>query len=171
LELKGERIVGQNNEKTEKVKLTWQTTQETNNKGFEVEMSENGLTYQKIAFVDTKGDNQTQTNNYQIIINNSDDGYYRLKQVDLFGDFSYSSVVFVEGIEVLNVYPNPNKGTFMVETGRRPISARLLDVYGRQVWAGEIKNSKIATNVPEGIYFLHTTRADKVKIFKIVIGK
>ena len=49
---------------TEEVKLEWSTASEINNKGFEVEMSDNGLAYKKIAFVNGAG-NSVSTFNFQ----------------------------------------------------------------------------------------------------------
>jgi len=42
------------------------------------------------------------------------DGYFRLKLVDLDGSFEYSKLIFVEGEEfdLIQVYPNPVKGDF-----------------------------------------------------------
>ncbi|TAG39387.1 MAG: LamG domain-containing protein [Cytophagia bacterium] len=89
------------------VLLQWKTATELNNKGFEIESSKNSTSFTKIAFVDGAG-NSTNIRNYQFNVQNSDDTYYRLKQIDFDGSFSYSSIIFVKGIEnIVNVYPNP----------------------------------------------------------------
>ncbi|TAH28425.1 MAG: BspA family leucine-rich repeat surface protein, partial [Cytophagales bacterium] len=67
-------------EKTEEVKLSWETATEINNKGFEIESSENAVSFTKIAFVDGAG-NSNNLKNYQLTIENSNDAYYRLKQI------------------------------------------------------------------------------------------
>jgi hypothetical protein len=166
LTFKGERV-----QDSENVKLTWTTAQEINNKGFEVEMSENGLAYQKIAFIDGKGTSNT-TNDYQLSTINQNDAYYRLKQIDFDGKFTYSPVVFVEGVETLKVYPNPNKGNFTVELGKinQIATARLLNAQGKEVWSSQMKaTTQITTNLPAGVYFLHTIRAGKIKVVKVII--
>jgi hypothetical protein len=155
----------------ETVLLTWKTAQEINNKGFEVEMSENGLAYQKIAFVESKKNNQVLTSNlYQLTTNNPNDGYYRLKQVDFSGEFSYSPVVFIEGVDALKVYPNPNKGAFTISIGKNKLDlpARLLNATGKEVWQG-MQTEVRAMDLPAGMYFLHTTVAGKTKVTKIVV--
>ncbi|TAE51302.1 MAG: BspA family leucine-rich repeat surface protein, partial [Cytophagales bacterium] len=50
-------------EKTEEIKLSWETATEINNKGFEIESSENAVSFTKIAFVDGAG-NSNNLKNY-----------------------------------------------------------------------------------------------------------
>jgi hypothetical protein len=165
----GRRVEGLRGEMTEEVRLEWSTASEINNKGFEVEMSSDGLAYEKITFVEGKGNSLT-SNIYQLTTIQSNDAYYRLKQVDFDGKFSYSPVVFVEDVETLKIYPNPSNGDFTVQAGKE-VSARLLDAQGKQVWAGKAENGKINVSLPAGVYFLHTTVAGKTQITKVVIER
>jgi hypothetical protein len=172
LGLKGERVEGLRGESTEEVRLEWATASEINNKGFEVEMSEDGLAYQKIAFVEGKGNSLT-SNIYQLITIQPNDAYYRFRQVDFDGKFSYSPVVFVEGVaSKVVVYPNPNNGTFKIEVGKDKLDspARLLNAQGIEVWRG-VQTEARTTDLPSGVYFLHTTVTGKTQIIKIVIEK
>ncbi len=74
--------------------LTWSTSREINNKGFEVERSNDGKIFSDIGFVDGHG-TSASINNY--IFNDpklvSGDNYYRLKQIDLDGNYKYSGVI------------------------------------------------------------------------------
>ena len=76
------------------VDLSWQTSQETNNEGFEVERSQDGRTFTRIGWLPAA----TETNgirDYQMMDTNVRPGplyYYRLKQKDLDGNFEYSPV-------------------------------------------------------------------------------
>jgi hypothetical protein len=169
LGLKGERVEGLRGEMTEEVKLEWSTGSEINNKGFEVEMSADGRNYEKIAFIEGKG-NSTTIQPYSHTTIQPNDGYYRLKQVDFDGKFSYSPIIFIEGIDALKVYPNPNNGTFTISVGKNKLDspARLLNAVGKEVWRG-VQNEVRTTNLPTGVYFLHTVVAGKTNITKIVI--
>ncbi len=102
----------------EGVLLTWQTTSETRNLGFEVEWSLDGRSYATLSFVSGHGTTST-SRNYQYLHDNSRTSYYRLKQLDTDGQFHYSPVLTVQGsarmtFSLAGNYPNPfNGGTFI----------------------------------------------------------
>ncbi len=96
-----------------KVTLCWSTATETNNKGFEIERSNDKHIWEKIGFVNGHG-TVTEPKNYSFedltII--SDVYYYRLKQVDFNGDFTYSKTIEVtiglpKEYSLSQNYPNP----------------------------------------------------------------
>lgn len=95
-----------------KVLLSWQTSSEQNSKLFDVEFSENGSTWTSIGQVKAAGTSTTQRT-YVLTHATPVNGvnYYRLKQVDLNGNFSYSNVVAInftiKGVNISAVYPNP----------------------------------------------------------------
>jgi hypothetical protein len=94
--------------------LTWQTAQEQNNAGFEVERSTDGKIFEKIAFVAGRGTSMTK-NSYNFTDNTplSKTSYYRLQQVDFDGTKTASKVISVENAGAqgkLSVYPNPSSG-------------------------------------------------------------
>ena len=178
LGLKGERVEGLNGEKTKEVRLDWSTASEINNKGFEVEVSENAQTYKTIAFVEGKG-NSTTVMSYELRVHNTDDAYYRLKQVDFDGKFSYSPLVFVKSIasEVV-VYPNPNNGMFTISVSKDKLDlpACLFNAQGIEIPitispSGSEASIFLSGQRASGVYFLHTVVAGKAKVTKIVIQK
>ncbi|MFK7950356.1 MAG: T9SS type A sorting domain-containing protein [Saprospiraceae bacterium] len=69
--------------------LEWATAWEENNKGFDIEFSLNGESFEKIDFVHGA---KTASVYRQDITEN---GYYRLKQVDFDGQYEYSNIVLV----------------------------------------------------------------------------
>lgn len=95
-----------------KVQLKWQTSSEQNSKHFDVEFSENGSQWSKIGTVQAAG-NSTVQRNYALPHNSPVDGtnYYRLKQVDATGNYSYSNIVAInftiKGVKITSVFPNP----------------------------------------------------------------
>lgn len=61
------------------------------------------------------------------------DGYYRIRQEDLDGSFSYSNTILVPaGEAVLRVYPNPASGSFRIAAPREA-NVTVFDVFGRSV--------------------------------------
>lgn len=81
------------------VLLQWATTEEINNKEFQIERSDNGMHFQMIGVVASAsaGDPQPLTRHYSffdqdITVTKS---CYRVKQVDVDGKESYSDIVFV----------------------------------------------------------------------------
>ncbi len=172
--LKGRRVEGLRGVMTEEVRLEWSTASEIGNKGFEIQVSENAQTFKTIAFINGKGNSNT-SNNYQLTTINQNDGYYRLKQVDFDGKFSYSPIVFVAGLAgKVVVYPNPNNGTFTINVGKDELDlpARLFNAQGiESPLTPEGGMYKVSNNLPAGVYFLHTVMAGKIKVTKIIIQK
>jgi hypothetical protein len=150
--------------------LWWQTASEINNAYFTIERSQNGQTFLPIGKVDGGG-NTTGMADYRFIDENPLLGwnYYRLKQTDFDGTFSYSPVVTAryEPIGNLEVYPNPTetgKLTFNLSIDRQDIKGTwaIYDLQGRQVlqhaFEGNKQEIQVAT-LPKGMYMLsvHTS--------------
>jgi hypothetical protein len=106
------------------VQLDWITGEEASNHGFDIERRKSHEhEFQKIGFVSTraKGGQSQQQLSYAYTDPNPDTGYsyYRLKQKDLDGSFTYSTIKAVEGTiqesnVVLNVSPVPTDGPLRV---------------------------------------------------------
>ncbi len=92
-------------------KLTWITTNELDNTGFEVQKSTDGKNFEKIGFVNSNYVSGNATYNFNDATNDRV-SYYRLKQIDKNGKFTYSVVVVIKSAEAGNIhletiYPNP----------------------------------------------------------------
>lgn len=83
--------------------LNWLTATETNNKGFNLQRSTNGINWITIAFIEGKG-NSTLNNKYTFNDDNYEPtiNYYRLEQVDFDGTISYSNLVDINNISDSN---------------------------------------------------------------------
>lgn len=98
--------------------LDWVTESEINGSHFELERSENGVDFEQIATIQATGDAHT-AQDYSYIDENANDytrndvvKYYRLKMVDLDGEYKYSgirAVNFTRSIVEfsLEIFPNP----------------------------------------------------------------
>jgi len=96
--------------------LNWATTSEINSKFVSVERSIDGINFSSIGTVIAAG-NSSITNNYNFVDTNAMNLpvsilYYRLKQVDIDGKFSYSIIVAIKIVHSysepqITAYPNP----------------------------------------------------------------
>lgn len=91
--------------------LNWATANELNNDGFEVEHRTESSDWGKIGFVKGLGTtDQISTYQYQHTDPQKGMNYYRLKQIDLDGNFEYSQTLelsFSPAGEGLVLFPNP----------------------------------------------------------------
>ncbi len=92
------------------VDINWSTATETNNSLFTIERTADGETYSQIATVKGAG-NSLEVKNYSTFDTSPYDGtnYYRLKQTDFDGHFTYSNMVSVDVVitNKIKVFPNP----------------------------------------------------------------
>jgi hypothetical protein len=133
------RISSQANDVT----LRWSTASENNNRGFEVQRSTDGNRWTALGFVSGAVNSQVQRS-YQYLDKDLKDGryFYRLKQVDLDGKFSYSkilnAVINTKGMifTLGQNYPNPTSGhttiTYAIPS-RNHVNIALYDMQGRMV--------------------------------------
>ncbi|WBA41475.1 T9SS type A sorting domain-containing protein [Hymenobacter canadensis] len=118
------------------VRLRWATASEVNSAAFEVERSPNGRTFGAIGTVPAAG-SSSGPRRYALLDPNPPAHqailYYRLRQLDADGTFSYSPVRVVARAAALSLYPNPTIGAAML-TGAAPGAAvQVLDALGRLV--------------------------------------
>lgn len=126
--------------------LSWITSNELNNTGFELERSINGIEYTKIAFIKTQATNGISS---QKLFYSFEDAsapivtkvYYRLKQIDKNGKYSYSNIVVLAGnksdkFEITNLYPNPVNSILNLainSTREETIKILITDVVGKLI--------------------------------------
>ncbi|HHG85699.1 MAG TPA: choice-of-anchor B family protein [Bacteroidetes bacterium] len=94
-----------------RVRLRWTTYQETNNENFTVERSLDGLNFSALESIPGAG-NHTGALHYETFDQHPLEGlaYYRLKQTDFDGGFTYSEILSIHrgtDFHLLNVYPSP----------------------------------------------------------------
>jgi hypothetical protein len=104
--------------KTGDVNLYWSTGTEVNNRGFEVQVSNDMVAWRTIGFVEGKGSmNSEAAYNFTHLNTPKEPLYYRLIQMDYDGKSNMSKVIFLDnavGLKNARIYPNPNKGVFTV---------------------------------------------------------
>jgi hypothetical protein len=150
--------------------LNWITAEELNTLDFDVERSVDGQHYQSIGALPAK--NLPGTHSYFFIDNNLPsiftNLYYRLKQRDLDGRFSYSSVVLLKTAssitDRITIYPNPVHSSLQlnIQSDRRQaMQWRITDAAGklllqgqRELIAGNQQWGLELSKLPTGLYFL-----------------
>ena len=158
--------------------LNWTTTAEVNNDRFEVERSADVLSWSKIGTLKGMG-NSEATNNYQFIdeIPAFGTNYYRLKQIDFNGTFTYSTIKALSFEEdfasTLTAYPNPTNGQTTISLNQviEADALNVLNLSGQNVSNANATNlapNKIAIDLsaqPAGIYLLNL-KGRTVKVIK-----
>lgn len=101
--------------------LEWQTFEEQDNDGFEIERSYNGQQFEKIGFEKSYAGNSVQENSYRFTDTTPIQtiAYYRLRQLDLSGAYTYSNMISIVANEEqqtqVAVYPNPAIDHFSID--------------------------------------------------------
>lgn len=154
--------------KSGKVSLTWETFQEVENAGFEVQRRVGAGKYETVAFIASKVIGGTGSGTAYSFDDNAPltkgVTYYRLRQVDLNGQAAFSEVKALRGLGspiVVSVYPNPSRGTtnVAIPEGTGTMDVTLDDFAGRSVqrWNGlNVRNLQL-TNLKPGMYLLRIT--------------
>jgi len=118
----------------------WSTASEVNNNYFTLERSTDGVHFDSLLSVDGAG-NSTQALYYRAVDNNplNGDSYYRLKQADFDGQFSYSEIEHVHfgNSDSYVLYPNPSNGKFFISNegteNWKDVQVRVRDMNGQEV--------------------------------------
>jgi hypothetical protein len=152
------------------VKLDWQTSEESNNQGFDIERKHDGGNWENIGYVDGHGSTK-ENSTYSFLDLNPLSGmnYYRLRQVDYDGHTEFSRIVGVkiDSENVVKIYPNPTTGIIHIEGAQSNV--KIMDILGRPVINGTIINQKIdVSHLPGGFYILSVFSKNKEKSIPIV---
>jgi hypothetical protein len=123
------------------VSLDWSTSQELNNSYFQVERSADGNSNWSVLTTVNGAGNSQVAKSYNALDANPLPGsnYYRLKQVDINGNYEYSRIINIKMSTQktsISVLANPFHNTLSVNfisAGPKVVSARLIDITGKQV--------------------------------------
>lgn len=159
--------------------IHWSTASETNNRGFFVQKSINGVDFEDIGFVEGSGESKTQRN-YSFYDKNANQiGYYRIKQVDFNETYAYSKIVTLEALTSdlnLGVYPIPFKDNVTIHFSEEidgDISWSLYNTSGMLLQEGEQTKTNSfelsgLDNYQAGVYYLKVTCNNIAKTVKLI---
>jgi hypothetical protein len=158
--------------------VTWGTSFEMNNVGYYVERSNDGKTFTKIGFQNSKATNGNSNAALEYSFTDakpfSGINYYRLKQMDKDGKSVYSKIVSVafDNAQVVKIYPNP--ATSMVTVDAAAIkSISLYNVLGQMVNApvtyGNSSHNINTSALAKGTYTLRIVTDNGTTTQKLIL--
>jgi len=171
------------------VNLSWSTATETNNRGFEIQRKVTGSDFVTIGFVQGKG-TTTQIQSYSFVDNNVQAGkyQYRLKQIDLDGSYSISSIVEVSILSPIEFnlaqnYPNPFNPSTTINFSlakESNVNLKVFDLLGQEIislvnnefmTAGSYSYKFDASKLASGTYIYRLEAGNFVQTKKMTLTK
>lgn len=146
----------------DKAMLEWMTSSEIDNQKFIIQRSDNGQEWTSVAEVAGQGSSSI-SHYYQWVDNrlpvDSKTIYYRLKQIDFDGEFTYSNIrtIYLDcNPKRIEVYPNPATTSFVINastSGKYFIE----NTTGAIIKQGDFYDSTTVdvTGLPRGMYIIH----------------
>lgn len=172
-----------------KVELSWETATETNDYGFQIERQfENNTYWSVIGFVKGNGNSYSpKIYSFSDLPSLSATYKYRLKQVDLNGNYKYSSEIEVVYNNVTNFsldqnFPNPFNPSTTISyqlSAEGLVSIKVYDVLGKEIvtLVNEVKQSGLhevdfnASGYGSGIYLYKMTGNNFSQTHKMIVLK
>jgi hypothetical protein len=170
--------------------LNWKTASETNNDHFTIERSPDNKTFETLGSVKGAG-NSSKTIDYRYSDKNGTGLfrqhnviYYRIKQVDADGRFSYSNSVAVmnentELFEIIGVNPNPvseQSVLIYLSSSEEPVTIRIMDAFGKVISEQKVLSViglnrvdlGLSGNLGAGVYVASVVKQNTTKNTKLI---
>jgi len=165
-----------------RVKLDWRTLSELNCEYFTIERSEDGKHFTPIARKTGGGTiNIPKKYDYTDKIDKNGIYYYRLKQTDYNGDYTYTEIISIAvntTIESVFVYPtfidNNQEINIILPSSSEEFQIAIYNAIGKCVYktnATDTKSTTISPDLPRGIYELIVNDSKNLSSHKILITK
>jgi hypothetical protein len=144
--------------------IKWATATETNTSHYEPEHSTDGMNYFKAGTVTAAGNSSNETL-YNFLHTAPVDGinYYRIRQVDKDGRFTYSAVIKLVRTTAhhsITIAPNPAQHFILLRINEvKPVDLKVFDMNGRLVQQQQLPGGRQQHNIniekiPAGVYQL-----------------
>jgi len=165
----------------QQVKLEWITSSEVNSSVFEIQRSNDGVSFSKIGVVDANH-NSSVARKYSFVDSSviSRVNHYRLRIVDIDGSFKYSDVISLKTLNTPSaiVLNNPFSHSLQLKISlpeKQNVQLLLFDSRGRMMVkkvcycnAGENSIDLNTMILPKGIYFLQASFGGKYNRQEVV---
>ena len=141
--------------------LEWRTATEINNTGFDIESSNGANAFEKIGFIvgalnSSKIISYTFTDENPLKVGN----YYRLKQIDIDGTFTYSNIIEIQNpkANVFAVTPNPSSDNIYVNGIENNSAYFITNIQGKVLQTGLVKDFEPinVSALQQSMYFIHS---------------
>lgn len=162
--------------KQKSVQLNWEIARSNDVEGFDIEKSDNGKDFYKIAWMDYA--NQQQLDYVDTKVAAGQTIYYRLKAMDKSGKEHYSTIETVKLMTdqpIIKISPNPanNRLNISIESPiTNAIKLKVFNSVGEMVLEEKLERSNtslLVNHLPAGIYWLEITINGLKQIEKIVV--
>ena len=163
--------------------LQWTAENEINFSKYEIEKSEDGISFKSISAI-SANTNSSLTQQYSYtdaLVNNNAKSFYRLKQVDNNGKFTYSKIISISNKADKNfftLFPNPATDKTDAKIYAAKSGAAKIEVLSASGTSINTKNILLqkginsisidVTDISKGVYFLRITNENKTAIQKFV---
>lgn len=161
------------NKKENNVTLDWSVANEINFSGYQIEKSADGRNFESIGMI-----NAMNINNYSFTdFHFKNTSYYRLKMIDKNGKFTYSNIIFLENKKssLISVYPNPAKGSVMINNLSENSKISIVNYLGQTVLQKSNLNSSIInldiSSLSTGNYAIIVNDLNERKSLKLTVIK
>ncbi len=143
------------------INLHWETTEESNTKGFDLEHSLDGVNFTFLSFLVSTTNGHGQYN-FQHLSPSFGINYYRLKMMDMDESFAYSKVIalpYSKNTANYLIFPTVVKDLLQIaiEDFEKPLSFEIYDQNGKLVEVLRIEKAFETLNIshlPSGLYYL-----------------
>ncbi|SFV33281.1 T9SS type A sorting domain-containing protein [Thermoflavifilum thermophilum] len=158
------------------VQLQWSTSSEYNSSYFAVERSADGTSFTELGRVQAQGNSQIPHQyaftDATVLKNAAPVYYYRLREVDLDGQFTYSKVIAIQIPQTgqpagdLLLWPNPNTGSFQLQIpmgDNQKAMLRIVNLSGQvvqQQWVNSPTVSIQLRQAASGVYLVQVQYPD-----------
>lgn len=133
------------------IKLSWATASETNNDYFIIEAAKDAILFDLLHILNGAG-NSIKIVHYNYNVQSHDYNYFRLKQVDYDGNYTYSNIIFENCNTKFDMLYNMYDNQIVFNT--YIYDAVLTDVLGRRINTHINGNTIIVEEYCKGVYFL-----------------
>lgn len=169
------------------IEIVWSTASEINSESFVVERSSDATNWETLVTSEAAG-NSRVTISYEETDFSPLEGvsYYRLKQIDINGEYSYSSIVpvkfYKEKSLEMNLFPNPvqagsNVSVDIPQVTNKEVLVVLRDMVGRTFYSKIVLSMEndhligipIDSKIPKGNYLITATSDDQIYSKQLIV--